>query len=101
MLTKRCRLPCSSRSCARKPGYSWSRLLSSSFTVVPLPWSVRFPPVTPWTSGGTRTSTGIDSAGDGDFDWRFDGGLEVRHAAELLVIDELLDGRVVAAHLAL
>src|SRR5438270_13709606 len=101
MFTKRCTCPLSSRSSRAKPGYCRSRFSSSSLIVPPLAVSVRWPPVTFCTNGGTRTSTGMTTWSlDRDGDRGLDRGLEMRHAAELVVVNQLGNGRMVAAHLA-
>src|SRR5579862_2067054 len=101
MFTKRCTCPLASRISFENPGYWRSRSASSSFTVAPVAFRVRAPPVAFWTSGGTRTSTAIGVFSLYGYRNRgFDRGLVVRYAAELFVVDELGYGRMIATHLA-
>src|SRR3954452_7201843 len=71
------------------PGYLLSRSASSSPTVLPSPRTSFSPWVWTRSGEGTRTST-ISASGGGHWP-----------AAERLVVDELADGRVVAAERAL
>src|SRR5579859_615026 len=91
MLTNGRCAPLVSRSCPAKPGWRWSTSLISSRSVAPSARTLRSPPTVGRNMDGTRTFAISNHSAQ----------RRNRRTAERLVVDELVDRRIVAAQRAI